>query len=79
MIAAIDNLKTLDPAVGSGAFPMGILHKLVFILGKLDSGNEKWKDRQIQRVREAMAAASASKTLVFGSRHCMTWSSKSKD
>jgi hypothetical protein len=33
LIAAIDGLKSLDPAVGSGAFPMGILHKLVFILG----------------------------------------------
>jgi adenine-specific DNA-methyltransferase len=35
LIASIDGLKSLDPAVGSGAFPMGILHKLVFILGKL--------------------------------------------
>ena len=47
LIAAIDSLKSLDPAVGSGAFPMGILHKLVFILGKLDPHNEKWKERQI--------------------------------
>jgi hypothetical protein len=57
LIAAIDNLKALDPAVGSGAFPMGILHKLVFILGKLDPRNEKWKERQIQRVRDAMTTA----------------------
>ncbi|MGH9915678.1 MAG: Eco57I restriction-modification methylase domain-containing protein, partial [Pyrinomonadaceae bacterium] len=35
-IAAIDQIKILDPACGSGAFPMGILHKLVFILQKLD-------------------------------------------
>src|ERR1017187_3896236 len=57
LIAAIDSLKTLDPAVGSGAFPMGILHKLVFILGKLDSHNEKWKERQIQRVRNTIKEA----------------------
>jgi adenine-specific DNA-methyltransferase len=57
LIAAIDTLKTLDPAVGSGAFPMGLLHKLVFILGKLDPGNEQWKERQIARVREAIAVA----------------------
>ena len=57
LIAAIDSLKTLDPAVGSGAFPMGILHKLVFILGKLDPRNEKWKERQIARVRDTMATA----------------------
>jgi type I restriction-modification system DNA methylase subunit len=57
LIAAIDGLKSLDPAVGSGAFPMGILHKLVFILGKLDPRNQKWQERQIQRVRDAIAIA----------------------
>jgi hypothetical protein len=57
LIAAIDGLKALDPAVGSGAFPMGILHKLVFILGKLDPCNEQWEQRQIQRVRDAIATA----------------------
>jgi len=60
LIDAIDTLKTLDPAVGSGsgAFPMGILHKLVFILGKLDQQNEKWKERQHQRaIRETEEAA----------------------
>ncbi len=43
LIEAIDECKILDPACGSGAFPMGILHKLVFILGKLDPLNERWK------------------------------------
>jgi hypothetical protein len=57
LITAIDGLKALDPAVGSGAFPMGILHKLVFILGKLDPRNEQWEQRQIQRVRDAIAVA----------------------
>jgi hypothetical protein len=57
LIAAIDGLKAMDPAVGSGAFPMGILHKLVFILGKLDPRNERWEQRQIQRVRDAIATA----------------------
>ncbi len=49
LIEAIDNCKILDPACGSGAFPMGILHKLVHILHKLDPQNEQWKDRQIQK------------------------------
>lgn len=57
LIAAIDSSKVLDPAVGSGAFPMGILHRLVFILGKLDPRNEKWKERQLQRIFGAIAAA----------------------
>ena len=49
LIAAIDNLKILDPACGSGAFPMGILQKLVLILAKLDPRNERWKARQIEK------------------------------
>jgi hypothetical protein len=52
LIHAIDHLKILDPACGSGAFPMGILHKLVFVLGKLDPGNQRWKGRQIDKAAE---------------------------
>ncbi|WP_076791183.1 hypothetical protein [Chlorobium sp. KB01] len=48
LIEAIDTCKVLDPACGSGAFPMGILHKLVFILHKLDPDNKLWRERQRQ-------------------------------
>jgi len=36
LLDAIHVCKILDPACGSGAFPMGMLHKLVFIIHKLD-------------------------------------------
>ncbi len=49
LIQAIDNCKILDPACGSGAFPMGILHKLVHIIDKLDPKNKLWKDRQLDK------------------------------
>jgi REP element-mobilizing transposase RayT/tRNA1(Val) A37 N6-methylase TrmN6 len=49
LINAIDNLKIIDIACGSGAFPMGILQKLVFILGKLDPHNIKWKQQQKEK------------------------------
>jgi adenine-specific DNA-methyltransferase len=52
LIVAIDNLKALDPACGSGAFLMGLLHKLVHILSKLDPHNERWKQRQIAKASE---------------------------
>jgi hypothetical protein len=52
LIHAIDHLNILDPACGSGAFPMGILHKLVFVLGKLDPGNARWKARQLAKAAE---------------------------
>ncbi len=57
LINAIDTLKILDPACGSGAFPMGILHKLVFILGKLDPRNDQWRQRQIDRVETLIERA----------------------
>ncbi|MDF7824088.1 Eco57I restriction-modification methylase domain-containing protein [Pontiellaceae bacterium B12227] len=57
LIAAIDNCKILDPACGSGAFPMGILHKLEFVLGKLDPQNRLWRDRQLEKVDATIAAA----------------------
>ncbi|MHA1723702.1 MAG: Eco57I restriction-modification methylase domain-containing protein [Promethearchaeota archaeon] len=50
IIKAISEIKILDPACGSGAFPMGILHKLVFILNKLDPENKIWRNIQKERV-----------------------------
>ncbi len=48
LIKAINDCKILDPACGSGAFPMGILQRLVFLLGKLDPNNVKWRELQRQ-------------------------------
>ena len=50
LIKAIDTCKTLDPACGSGAFPMGMLHKLVYILTKLDPDNARWKQTQLDKL-----------------------------
>lgn len=52
LIEAIDNCKILDPACGSGAFPMGVLQKMVFILQKLDPENKKWKSIQKERAKK---------------------------
>jgi hypothetical protein len=56
LIEAIDNCKILDPACGSGAFPMGILHKMVHILQKLDPENKLWKDLQRKKAIEETEA-----------------------
>jgi len=57
VIAAIDRLKCLDPACGSGAFPMGMLHKLVYVLARLDPDNSQWRALQRQKaVRETEEA-----------------------
>jgi adenine-specific DNA-methyltransferase len=52
IIAVLDELKILDPACGSGAFPMGMLHRLVQVLAKLDPGNVLWKKRQLDRLSD---------------------------
>ena len=47
LINAISTLRALDPACGSGAYPMGLLKKMVLVLNKLDPSNAIWKARQI--------------------------------
>ncbi|MDE3256336.1 MAG: Eco57I restriction-modification methylase domain-containing protein [Gemmatimonadota bacterium] len=57
IIRAIADLKVIDPAVGSGAFPMGILHKLILALQRLDPDNEHWQALQKERARTRVDAA----------------------
>jgi len=57
LIEAINNCKILDPACGSGAYPMGILHKMVHLLQKLDPENKHWKALQRQKAMEETEAA----------------------
>lgn len=49
LIEALNQCKILDPACGSGAFPMGILHKMVHVLQKLDPDNSYWRELQEQK------------------------------
>jgi adenine-specific DNA-methyltransferase len=49
LIEALNGCKILDPACGSGAFPMGILHKMVHVLQKLDPENLHWRELQEQK------------------------------
>ena len=57
VVRAISELKILDPAVGSGAFPMGALHKLTLALRRLDPDNRRWE--ALQKERAAQRAADA--------------------
>lgn len=50
VIKAITNLRILDPACGSGAFPIGILQKIVYILQQVDPECELWVAEKIQAV-----------------------------
>lgn len=54
LLDAIYDLTILDPACGSGAFPMGMLQKLVYVLEKLDHGHDHWKQRILKDTPAAM-------------------------
>ena len=47
IMQAIYNCRVLDPACGSGAFPMGVLQQMVHILRQLDPTNDIWKEFMI--------------------------------
>ena len=57
IIQAIATIKVLDPAVGSGAFPMGILHKLTLALRRLDPDNTRWETLQKDLAGQKAASA----------------------
>jgi len=57
IISALSSCTILDPACGSGAFPMGILQKMVHILQKLDPDNKVWKEVQLQKAEQDSKAA----------------------
>src|SRR5574344_212998 len=49
IMQSLYDCKILDPACGSGAFPMGILQQMVHILGRIDPENEQWKEMMMNQ------------------------------
>jgi len=43
VVTALKEIKVIDPACGSGAFPMGILHRMLLVLEKVDPRLEIWR------------------------------------
>ena len=62
VMESIYHCKVLDPACGSGAFPVGMLQQMVHILSQLDPTNEQWKkmmlDEAVNESRNAFQAES---------------------
>lgn len=54
VIDALGVIKIIDPACGSGAFPMGILQKMLLILQKVDPDSKKWLARQLESIPDRM-------------------------
>lgn len=63
LIECISKLRALDPACGSGAFPMGLLKKLVRVLAKLDPDNSRWKLTQVDLAEQLDSAPAREEAL----------------
>ena len=48
IIEALYTVTVLDPACGSGAFPIGMLQKIVYILQEIDPGADLWFDAMVK-------------------------------
>lgn len=55
IIQALYQCKVLDPACGSGAFPMGILQQMVHALTELDPDNIIWKRLIEEKSKQELA------------------------
>ncbi len=64
LLEALDRLKILDPACGSGAFPMGVLQKIVMALQKLDRDAEWWVTRQVAKNTDPTARKAVKEKLL---------------
>ena len=54
IVRILESTRVLDPACGSGAFPMGMLYRMVKILSRVDPKNERWKQRLLNRLPPGM-------------------------
>lgn len=50
VVTALAGLTILDPACGSGAFPIGILQKVVYILQQSDPKAEIWLENHLKNI-----------------------------
>lgn len=57
IMQSLYNCKILDPACGSGAFPMGILQQMVHILQRIDKGNDMWKEMMLSKAIDETSEA----------------------
>lgn len=52
VVGAVEKLKILDPACGSGAFPIGALQKVVWVLQRVDPNCRLWLNSKLKEVPE---------------------------
>lgn len=65
IVEALYDCRILDPACGSGAFPMGVLQQMVHVLKKVDPTNDLWNKKVVDiatdEARQEMLKATETK------------------
>ena len=69
ILKSLDTVKILDPACGSGAFPMGVLQKIVAALQKLDKNAVWWIKQRINENKNATARKAVKEKLEGNSQY----------
>jgi len=50
VLDALDTIKVIDPACGSGAFPIGVLQKILLLLQKIDPDSKRWLGKMLAKI-----------------------------
>ncbi|MGC3977659.1 MAG: TaqI-like C-terminal specificity domain-containing protein [Paludibacteraceae bacterium] len=61
LVKATFNCKILDPACGSGAFPMGTLQQMVHVISKLDPDNKYWYNIVLEQTKKEFGEVESEK------------------
>lgn len=62
IMKSLYNCKILDPACGSGAFPVGVLQQMVHILKQIDPDNSRWKNMLLKMAIDETSEAYVTST-----------------
>ncbi|MFO7735481.1 MAG: Eco57I restriction-modification methylase domain-containing protein, partial [bacterium] len=63
VIEACDSMTVIDPACGSGAFPMGMLQKTALILEKVDEESIEWTMKMLEGISNPVVKHAVEKQL----------------
>lgn len=54
IVHLLHSCKIIDPACGSGAFPMGVLQKILLILEKVDTDSKLWLNKKFEGISDSI-------------------------
>ena len=65
IIESLDTIRILDPACGSGAFLMGLLHRMLFIINRIDPNLMHWKQKLLDSIQDNIFKEHVNKQLKY--------------